>query len=296
MVSASPETHVSLTRDGRRGAEAHRRLPAAGRRRRQGRRPGRGAPARREGAGRAPDAGRPRPQRPRPRLRRPAPSRSRALEIERYSHIMHLVSEVEGRLRADQDAFSLLAADVPRRHRLGGAEGARDAAHLRDRGRPAAASTRARSATSATTARWTRASPCGPSSCATGSPCCRPAQASWPTRCPDREHEECLQQDRRARRRDRRGRDGAVRAMTRHRAGDPRRGRRPRAARACCSSTTTTSFTYNLAHLLCEPGAEVEVYRNDAVDGDGGRGLAPDAPRHLPRPGPAGRGRRLERR
>ena len=35
------------------------------------------------------------------------------LQVERYSHIMHLVSQVEGRLRADEDAFSLLEATFP---------------------------------------------------------------------------------------------------------------------------------------------------------------------------------------
>jgi anthranilate synthase component I len=35
------------------------------------------------------------------------------LEVERYSHIMHLVSQVEGRLRDGQDGFSLLEATFP---------------------------------------------------------------------------------------------------------------------------------------------------------------------------------------
>jgi anthranilate synthase component 1 len=35
------------------------------------------------------------------------------LEVERYSHIMHLVSQVEGRLRAGEDGFSLLEATFP---------------------------------------------------------------------------------------------------------------------------------------------------------------------------------------
>jgi anthranilate synthase component 1 len=37
----------------------------------------------------------------------------KSLEVERYSHIMHLVSQVEGRLRRGEDAFSLLAATFP---------------------------------------------------------------------------------------------------------------------------------------------------------------------------------------
>ena len=38
---------------------------------------------------------------------------TRLLEIERYSHVMHIVSRVEGRLADDEDAFSLLAATFP---------------------------------------------------------------------------------------------------------------------------------------------------------------------------------------
>jgi anthranilate synthase component 1 len=35
------------------------------------------------------------------------------LQVERYSHIMHLVSQVEGRLRDGEDAFSLIEATFP---------------------------------------------------------------------------------------------------------------------------------------------------------------------------------------
>jgi anthranilate synthase component II len=35
------------------------------------------------------------------------------------------------------------------------------------------------------------------------------------------------------------------------------------------------SFTYNLAHLFEELGAEVTVLRNDAIDADGAERLAP---------------------
>ena len=38
---------------------------------------------------------------------------TRFAEIERYSHVMHLVSRVEGRLRADQDGLDALAACFP---------------------------------------------------------------------------------------------------------------------------------------------------------------------------------------
>jgi anthranilate synthase component 1 len=38
---------------------------------------------------------------------------TKSLEIERYSHIMHLVSQVDGALRPGEDAFSLLEATFP---------------------------------------------------------------------------------------------------------------------------------------------------------------------------------------
>jgi anthranilate synthase component 1 len=38
---------------------------------------------------------------------------TKALQVERYSHIMHLVSQVEGALRPGEDAFSLLEATFP---------------------------------------------------------------------------------------------------------------------------------------------------------------------------------------
>ena len=38
---------------------------------------------------------------------------TRLLEVERYSHVMHLVSDVQGRLRDTEDAFSLLRDTFP---------------------------------------------------------------------------------------------------------------------------------------------------------------------------------------
>jgi anthranilate synthase component 1 len=37
----------------------------------------------------------------------------RSMTVERYSHVMHIVSSVEGRLRTDRDAASLLRATFP---------------------------------------------------------------------------------------------------------------------------------------------------------------------------------------
>jgi anthranilate synthase/aminodeoxychorismate synthase-like glutamine amidotransferase len=55
------------------------------------------------------------------------------------------------------------------------------------------------------------------------------------------------------------------------------------------------SFTYNLAHLFQELGAEVTVIRNDAIDGDGAEALAPSHLVISPGPGrPSGSGATLE--
>jgi anthranilate/para-aminobenzoate synthase component I len=47
--------------------------------------------------------------------------------IERYSHVMHIVSNVTSELRDDRDALDLFAAAFPGRHRDGHAEDSRDA-------------------------------------------------------------------------------------------------------------------------------------------------------------------------
>jgi len=55
------------------------------------------------------------------------------------------------------------------------------------------------------------------------------------------------------------------------------------------------SFTYNLAHLFEELGAEVTVLRNDAVDADAAEALAPTHLVISPGPGrPEGAGATLE--
>jgi anthranilate synthase/aminodeoxychorismate synthase-like glutamine amidotransferase len=55
------------------------------------------------------------------------------------------------------------------------------------------------------------------------------------------------------------------------------------------------SFTYNLAHLFAELGAEVDVRRNDAVDADGAERLAPSHLVVSPGPGrPADAGATIE--
>ena len=51
--------------------------------------------------------------------------------IERYSQVMHIVSNVEGKLRRDRDALDALGRGLSRRHRVGRAKGARHADHRR---------------------------------------------------------------------------------------------------------------------------------------------------------------------
>ena len=51
--------------------------------------------------------------------------------IERYSHVMHIVSNVEGRLAPGLDADRCPEGELPRGHGDRGAEGARHADHRR---------------------------------------------------------------------------------------------------------------------------------------------------------------------
>ena len=142
--------------------------PIAGTRPR-GATPGRGprprgrAPRRPQGAGRAPDAARPRPQR-----RRPGGARSARVDpneqfiIERYSHVMHIVSNVDGELAAGQDALSALLAGLPAGTVSGAPEGPGDADHRRARGREARRLRRRRRLFRRAAATWTSASRCAP--------------------------------------------------------------------------------------------------------------------------------------
>ena len=56
---------------------------------------------------------------------------SDVMVIERYSHVMHITSNVTGQLTEDRDAFDALAACLAGGHGFGRAEGAGDADHRR---------------------------------------------------------------------------------------------------------------------------------------------------------------------
>ncbi len=55
------------------------------------------------------------------------------MEVEHYSHVMHIVSRVTGTLRADVGALDALRSVLPGRHAVRRAQGARDADHRRAR-------------------------------------------------------------------------------------------------------------------------------------------------------------------
>ena len=182
----------------------------------------------------------------------------RLLEVERYSHVMHLVSDVQGRLRESEDAFSLLRDTFPagtvsgapkvRAMQIISRAGAAPPRHLRRRGRlhrlrrrdghvHRAAHDRDPRRRRAAAGRRRRRGRLGARARARG----------------------VHQQDGRAAARRRPGRDGGVRTMT---------------ARVLLIDNYD-SFTYNLAHGLAEQGAHVDVFRHDELTADEAVALQP---------------------
>ena len=189
--------------------------------------------------------------------------------------LAHHAPRLAGRGPAARGRGRVLAArgDVPRGHGLGRAEGARDAAHLRDRGHAAAASTPGAigyvgydGAVDTCIALRTIVMRDGVALLQAGAGIVADS-------VPAVEHQECLNKIARARRRDRRRRDGPVRAMSGIRAGGPRRSDPP--ARSCCSSTTTTASPTTSRTSSARQGADVDVRRHDAVDEEEAEALAP---------------------
>ena len=116
----------------------------------------------RQGARRASDAARSRPQRRGPRGRGRQRARHRLFFLEYYSQVMHIVSNVEGRLDPRSRCDRRADGGLSRRHRVGRAEGARHGDHRRARRRRSAGPTPAASAISPPMARWIPASCCAP--------------------------------------------------------------------------------------------------------------------------------------
>ena len=79
--------------------------------------------------------------------------------IERYSHVMHIVSRVSGRLRADRTRFDAFRSVFPAGHGVGRAQGAGHGDHRGAGARAAGGPTRGRWATPASRGASTPASP-----------------------------------------------------------------------------------------------------------------------------------------
>ena len=86
------------------------------------------------------------------------------MTLERYSHVMHLTSQVSGRLAGRARADRRAAGHPPGRHGVGRAQGAGHGDHRRARAGQAGPVRRAWSATSTSPATSTRPSPSGPCS------------------------------------------------------------------------------------------------------------------------------------
>ena len=196
----------------------------------------------------------------------------RFLEPERFSHVTHLVSEVVGELQDGRLPLRPAARVLPGRDRVGRTEGARDAADLRARGLPARA-VRGRGALRA------------------------------PRRGARRVHRDPDDRAHRGHRAPAGGRRDRRRLRPRRRArrvpaqaGSLGDGDRPRGGSwMILLIDNYDSFTYNLAHLFGELGAEVVVRRNDAIDADEAERLAPSQLVVSPGPGrPADAGASVE--
>ena len=112
--------------------------------------------------------------------------------VERYSHVMHLVSNVSGTLAEGKDAVDVVRAAFPAGTLSGAPEDPGHADHRGARAGPARASTAARSGTCRIRATPTWPSPSAPWSPAATPSTCRRAPASSPTASPSCEHEECV--------------------------------------------------------------------------------------------------------
>ncbi len=92
------------------------------------------------------------------------------MSIERYSHVMHIVSTVVGELAAGRDALDVLTATLPGRDAVGGAQAAGHGDHRVAGAHPPRRCTAAPSATSTRPATWTWRSPSAPRCCTRAGP------------------------------------------------------------------------------------------------------------------------------
>ena len=180
----------------------------------------------------------------------------RFLQVERFSHVTHLVSEVAGEIARRRRRLGPAAGDVPGRDGLGGAEGAGDADHLRARGLPARLLRRRGRLPHPRRRASTRASRCGRCSCTTASRYLQAGGGLVADSDPAAEHQECLNKLAAVEHAIELAEDGLM---------------------ALLLIDNYDSFTYNLAHLFGELGAEVVVRRNDEITVEEAERLAPVA-------------------
>ena len=93
---------------------------------------------------------------------------SDVMTVERYSHVMHITSNVTGQFAGRSDGAGRPAREPAGGHGQRSAENPGDADHRRTGAHAPRALWRGRRATSISPATWTPASPCAPSSGATG--------------------------------------------------------------------------------------------------------------------------------
>ena len=194
---------------------------------------------------------------------------SRDMEVERFSHVSHLVSEVVGELRDGVTPFEVLRSCFPAGTVTRRSEGARDAADLGARGVPAWPVRRRRAVLPPgwDDGRLYRAAHDG-----------------------DRRRRRVPAGGRRRRRRLRPGgRARGVPEEARRARGGDRSRRSGVPGMKLLMLDNYDSFTYNLVHLFEELGAEVVTVRNDAITVDEARGGAYDRLVVSPGPGPARR-------
>ena len=221
---------------------------------------------------------------------------SKYMEVERYSHVLHLVSHVEGPAAAGPRRARRAPGGVPGRHAVRRPEGPGDAADRRGRGRAARAVRRRRRLP-----RLRRQPRHGDHD-----PERRPPRAARPTSTPAPGSSRPACPRRSSRRPSTRRRRCAGRSSwpssrpTRRAARSEPAGRRREPAMILVIDNYD-SFTFNLVQALEAAGADVRVVRNDAIDQAGVEALAADpergpaGDRRLAGPGRPGVGRRLGR-